>query len=155
MRFLEVNFYGKADTSDTDGISVVIRWREQVGRKEDAPLIAMLSMGIRSNEAADVVEYSESKSSRPHPISTANSSDRLRPTDRLVLNALRARIAPGEQVTRLVRLQELMNECAISRRQVQICLRRLTERGLVNRVPNEIKLDNQEGFAYKISQEPI
>lgn len=152
MRFLEVNFYGKADTSDTDCISVVIRWRERAGRKKDTPPVAMLSMGEQSDQAVGIVKHSEAKPSRSRPVSASHSNDRLRPTDRLVLNALRARVIPGEQVTRLVRLQELMDECAISRRQVQICLRRLTERGLVNRLLNEGKLDNQEGFAYKISQ---
>lgn len=158
MRFLEVNVYGKADTNDADGVSVVIRWCEQASKKEASPLIVTLNTSKQNDQAVngvDGVEHSGSKPSQLHPAVTTHANTRLRPTDRLVLNALRARVALGEQVTRPVRLQELMNECVISRRQVQICLRRLTERGLVNRLLNEREIGNQEGYAYKIFQEVL
>ena len=89
-----------------------------------------------------------------HPTLRAQlHSTRLLPSDRVVLNSLRARILPGAQVTTLVRTLELEAECEISRRQVQICLKRLSEKGIIKRIIEGRGVGSQEGYRYQISHE--
>jgi DNA-binding MarR family transcriptional regulator len=75
---------------------------------------------------------------------------RLLPSDRVILDALRARLPKGEQVTKPVRTRELIDVCEISRRQVQICLRRLEEKGLIKRILDGTYIGQQSGYRYQI-----
>lgn len=76
----------------------------------------------------------------------------LLPTDRIVLNALHARIPWGEHTTELVCVRELAVECEISRRQVQICIKRLTEKRLIKRLVDEKNIGSNNGYRYWISE---
>ena len=67
-----------------------------------------------------------------------------------MFNALLQRVPRGKSMTLPVRVKELMIECEISRRQVQICLRRLAEMGLIRRLTDDIGLGSQKGFRYEI-----
>jgi hypothetical protein len=80
----------------------------------------------------------------------ARLADRLRPTDKLVFDSLRARVPEGETETPPVRVQELMGECLISRRQVGICLRRLSEKGMITRVGEDTLTGREKGYRYRI-----
>jgi hypothetical protein len=82
--------------------------------------------------------------------SKTHSGNRLLPTDRLVLNALLSRVPQGEKMTIPVRVQELMTECLISRRQVQICLKRLSSKGLIKRLLDEMEVGGHKGYRYRI-----
>jgi hypothetical protein len=81
---------------------------------------------------------------------SARTTGRLRPTDKLVLDALRARVPEGAVETAPVTVRELMGECFISRRQVGICLRRLNEKGMINRVSEDTLSGRMEGYRYRI-----
>lgn len=139
MRLLEVKLYD--NTADgLNGLSVVIQLHDQAGGKEQRLTISRHhTKGQRRREDDSATQL----------------RDRLLPTDRLVLNALLARVSEGEQETKPVRLQELMDECGISRSQARICLKRLTERGLVSRIYGGSRADNQEGYSYKISEDAL
>jgi hypothetical protein len=80
---------------------------------------------------------------------------RLLPSDRVVLDTLRARLPRGEQVTTLVRTRELMAACEISRRQVQICLRRLSEKGFIKRLLEDADPGNTDGYRYYLSKDAL
>lgn len=85
---------------------------------------------------------------------SARTTGRLRPTDKLVLDALRARVPEGTAETAPVTVRELMGECFISRRQVGICLRRLNEKGMINRVGDDALSGRAEGYRYRIQEQP-
>lgn len=150
MRFVEVNFYGHTINDTVNSVSVIIRWNEQANGKEVCPDTSIHSTAAQSKHEANVAKNSTQNYTYSHRRSTSRSGDHLRPTDRLVLNALRARIPQGEQITNPVRVQELTEECGVSRRQAQICLKRLIERGLVERLINGLSAGRREGYAYKI-----
>lgn len=84
---------------------------------------------------------------------SAHATNRLRPTDKLVLDALRARVPEGSAETAPVTVRELMGECLISRRQVGICLRRLNEKGMINRVGDDALSGRAEGYRYLILEQ--
>jgi predicted transcriptional regulator len=67
-----------------------------------------------------------------------------------VLDALRARLPRNKKMTPAVTIKELVDDCMISRRQVQICLRRLDEKGIINRFAEEAVLGNPKGYRYRI-----
>jgi len=81
------------------------------------------------------------------------SRKRLLPSDRVMLDALRTRLPKGEQVTLPVRTRELIDACEISRRQVQICLRRLQEKGLIKRILDGARVGQQGGYRYQILED--
>ena len=83
----------------------------------------------------------------------AGTTGRLRPTDKLVLDALRARVPEGAAETSPVTVRELMGECFISRHQVGICLRRLNEKGMINRVGEDALSGRVEGYRYRILEQ--
>lgn len=88
-------------------------------------------------------------------LSASLPSKRLLPSDRVVLNALRARVPQGKQITSQVRVRELEAECEISRRQVQICVKRLIEKGLIKRVIEDTNLGNASGNRYHLSKDVL
>jgi ribosomal protein S25 len=151
MSLLEVTLHKETIDNKVKSISVVIQWDDQACGKEDAPLISEHSTAIQSNVATNAAACSSKKNRRSRRATVPRSPDRLLPTDRLILNALLARIPQGKQITKPVRLQELMEECEISRSQARICLKRLTEKGLIKRISDGVKLGSQEGYSYKIS----
>lgn len=151
MPFLEVKLYDQT-ASSLNGVSMVIKWQDQAGGKENTLLVSRRITGIQNNFEIDLVTHSGDEHTRPRHEHTPQLPVRLRPTDRLVLNALRARVPEGGQITKPIRLQELVDECAISRRQEQICLKRLTEMALINRLSDGMSLGNKEGYPYKLSQ---
>jgi hypothetical protein len=83
------------------------------------------------------------------------SGKRLLPSDRVVLNALRQRVPRGKQVTTLVRTRELEAECELSRRQVQICVKRLSEKGFIKRLSKSMDSGNTEGCRYHLSKDVL
>jgi hypothetical protein len=132
MSFLEVTLHEEIADNKVRSVSIVIQLNDQAG--------------------GELATYNNKRLTRPIRARTPRSPDRLLPSDRLVLNALRARVPQGEQVTMPVRLKELMKECEISRSQARICLKRLTEKGLVSRISNGVNWGSQEGYPYKISR---
>lgn len=154
MRFLEVELYDESGGSAARSISIVIRLRDKAGEKEDFSA-SIPNRDKQSRRGAGAAMRGDKRHGRSRKVSTRTSRDRLLPSDRLVLNALLARVPQGERVTQPVRLQELVEECEISRSQARICLKRLNERGLVSRLLDEVCSGNQEGYSYKISPEVI
>ncbi len=115
--------------------------------------------GTPSNVTAEVrrAEISSDKKERRAYAAKGDSTrttGRLRPTDKLVLDALRARVPEGVAETTPVTVRELMGECLISRRQVGICLRRLNEKGMINRVGDDALSGRAEGYRYRIQEQP-
>lgn len=139
-------------------VSVTIRWCEE-------EVIAEVDHGEHGSPALVTAAQSQH-----HTKGTANNGKaahniarmsalppikRLLPSDRVVLNALRARVPQGEQVTTQVRTRELESECEISRRQVQICVRRLRERGLIKRLIDDSDVGGNGGFRYHLSKDAL
>jgi hypothetical protein len=140
----------KSDKSKIHTVSIIIQWHE-----EDAEQAARNTC-TSNGEATSV--FKQLKAGVPHndkqediqDRGTQRSSKRLLPSDRVVLDALRARVPRKKQVTIPVRTRELMATCGISRRQVQICLKRLTEQGLITRILDNV--GRQDGYQYLLSQ---
>jgi len=80
---------------------------------------------------------------------------RLLPSDRIVLQALRARLPCGGHVTAPVRAREIMDSCEISRRQVQICLRRLAEKGYIKRLIHKSDLGSNAGHQCRLTRQAL
>jgi hypothetical protein len=96
-------------------------------------------------------ELTRCNSKRLPRAATRKSEKRLLPSDRVILDALRQRVPQGKQITTPVRNGELMEECSISRRQVQICLKRLTGKGLIKRLANGTDVGTNAGSRYFIT----
>lgn len=131
-------------------ITVIIRWRE--GEQEQATEITLHDEGPRTpplrQKSRELLQGKE----KDLPAAPAQKSRKqLLPTDRVILDALRRRVPPGEQITVPVRNSELAAECEISRRQVQICLRRLTDRRLIKRLIGELDVGSHVGYRYQMS----
>lgn len=109
-------------------------------------------LGNREGKRGRINLPSDKNKKRASPTKSisARSPDRLLATDRIVLDALRARLSEGSTETPPVRVRELMGECSISRRQVGICLKRLNEKGQILRVGNGKLAGTTEGFRYRI-----
>ncbi len=152
MRVLAVELYEESGESTARSLSLVIRLCDEAGVNEDSA-----SLGLSKTKQRQRGESAPARVDVRHIRSckagTAPSRDRMLPSDRLVLNALLARVPQGKKVTRPVRLLEPMEECEISRSQARISLKRLNERGLVSRLLSGSCLGNQEGYSYKISPE--
>lgn len=153
MRVLHLTLYDNSETNRFESLSVVIQLHNQASGNEPTLSISAHGSETPRRTTTDVVALADIKHDCPDQVRPPPSSKHLRPTDRLVLNALRARVPEGGQVTQSVRLQELIEECAISRRQVQICLKRLTESGLIERLLEGVSLGSSNGYSYKISQD--
>lgn len=131
-------------------ITVIIRWRE--GEQEQATEIMLHDGEPRTSppgqKSRELLQGSK-KGLRAVPVEKAGKQ--LLPTDRVILDALRRRVPLGEQTTILVRNSELAAECEISRRQVQICLKRLTDRRLIKRLIGESGVGSHVGYQYLMS----
>lgn len=90
------------------------------------------------------------ESYRASQVQVSELNNRLRPSDRLVLIALCAKVPEGTSITPPVRVRELMEECSISRKQVQICLKRLGEKRMISRITKGVTVGSQEGYRYRI-----
>ncbi len=137
-------------------LSITIQWRE-----DEAELAEGTSNGSKFDKIAQSRQlitkaaYVNAKPANLSHTSATRSGKRLLPSDRVVLNALCARVPKGNRVTTLVRTRELQEECEISQRQVQICLRRLNEKGLIKRLSEGEVGGSQEGYHYQLSQDVL
>lgn len=142
----------KAGRNKVHSISILIQWCEVDGGQADdshySPQPTVVTQSQQRPEAGVRCAERHDPTRRPAPRTTS----RLLPTDRLVLGALLDRIPQGETLTPPIRLRELMEECSISRRQVQICLRRLGERGMISRLTEGVPLGNRDGYRYSVTQ---
>jgi hypothetical protein len=116
------------------------------------------STGMPSNATAEGGRSDLSSDKRKRRVSaakrdSADTTDRLRPTDKLVFDALRTRVPAGATETAPITVRELMGECFISRRQVGICLRRLNEKGMIDRVGEDPMSGRIEGYRYRILEQ--
>lgn len=98
---------------------------------------------LQAGEGRDV-------SCRASQVKVSQLSNRLRPSDKLVLIALRAKVPEGTLITPPVRVRDLMEECSISRKQVQICLKRLGEKRMISRITKGVIVGSQEGYRYRV-----
>lgn len=131
-------------------IIVTIRWR-------DGECEQVMELILHHEEPRIKSSYQKSresltgKSKRRPREPTDKSRRRLLPTDRIILAALHKRVPQGAQATVPVRNSELEEECSISRRQVQICLKRLAEKSLIKRLVEETNVGAHAGYQYLVS----
>lgn len=143
----------KADRNRIHSISILIQWWEtDSGQADDSHYSLQSTVTIQSQQQPktdrrDVAGSNLIQGTAPR------ATSHLLPTDRLVLRAIRDKVPQGETVTPPIRLRELMKVCSISRRQVQICLRRLGEKGVIERLTEGVALGNQEGYQYRVLQQ--
>lgn len=142
----------KASRNRIHSISILIEWSEEEGGwVNNIHCSSQSVVATRNRQEVGVKARGTGKHGQIRRDTTQLPS-RLLPTDKLVLKALRDRAPGGEAVTPPVKIRELMEECSISRRQVQICLRRLSEKGMITRITKGVSLGNQEGYQYGILQ---
>lgn len=131
-------------------ITVTILWRE--GKQEQATEITLHDVEpltpLRGQESR---ELSLGNRKGLQAVAVEKSGKQLLPSDRVILDALRKRVPQGEQMTVPVRNSELAAECEISRRQVQICLKRLTHRRMIKRLIGESGVGSHAGYRYLMS----
>jgi predicted transcriptional regulator len=143
---------GRTSKGKVYTVSIIIQWRE-----EDAELADGDSNNSQFKKSAlcqrvkKVAGYSDKKSDSRNK-GVVRFGNRLLPSDRVVLDALCAYVPNGKRVTTPVRTRELVAACEISRRQVQICLRRLAEMKIIRRLTKGTSSGNQEGYRYQVSQ---
>ncbi len=140
----------KAGKRKVHTISITIQWCEEEAMADVALSGAEISTAVQREQSAKN-ETNDSKAPPSHNDVSAQLSKRLLPSDRVVLNALRARVPQGEQVTTLVRTRELEVECEISRRQVQICLKRLSEKRIIKRLLEDTCPGSADGYRYQLA----
>jgi hypothetical protein len=126
-------------------ITLIIRWHEH------EPVTELILHEEDSGVSLPAKELTHSNSKHLPPVTTRKAEKQLLPSDRVILDALRRRVSQGKQITTPVRNGELMEECSISRRQVQICLKRLTGKGLIKRLTNETEVGTNAGYRYFIT----
>jgi hypothetical protein len=123
------------------------------GVEKKRTLTGTPSDGVAEGGRADLSSDKKKRRAYAAKGESARTTGRLRPTDKLVLDALRARVPEGAAETAPVTVRELMGECFISRRQVGICLRRLNEKGMINRVGEDTLSGRAEGYRYRILEQ--
>lgn len=128
-------------------ITLIIRWHERGPTTEIILHEEDSGVDIRAEKSR---RLTSGNSKRPSPATAEKSEKQLLPSDRVVLDALRRRVPQGDQVTTPVRNGELMEECSISRRQVQICLKRLAGKGLISRLVDGVEIGSNAGYRYLI-----
>lgn len=133
-------------------VSVTIQWYEEEPVAQGAHSSAALAIVVQSQPCIAGAD-SDDKTLHPQPAQLVGK--RLLPTDRLVLNALRSRVPLGKQITTQVRIRELEVECEISRRQVQICVKRLSEKGIIKRLIKNTELGGTSGYRYHLSNDAL
>lgn len=135
-------------------VSVTIRWCEEAVATDGEH--CSLELNIAARNSQDATEAVGRK--LPHGVTETGARSRgkrLLPSDRIVLDALRQRIPKGEQVTTMVRTRDLEAECELSRRQVQICVKRLKERGLIKRLIEGTDSGSTGGYRYQLSKDVL
>jgi hypothetical protein len=147
---MKIVVWQRVDKGNVCRVSIDIQWD---GDDENYKSRAIYGKGLTKTDPPD----HRSTSTRIDRSSISNSTEdarplavRLHPTDRLVLNALHARLPKGKRITSPVRLRELMGECGISRSQARICLRRLAEKEIVKRVTEGVALGSHVGYRYEL-----
>lgn len=134
-------------------MSILIQWCEVDDGQADDSLTCNTQSIVAHDQQQTIVKIGSNERHGQTKREYAQRADsRLLPTDKLVLGALRDRLPLGETVTPPIRLRELMEECSISRRQVQICLRRLGEKGMIGRLTEGVPLGNRDGYRYSVVQ---
>lgn len=133
-------------------VSIIIQWREEDAEVADNPKFSNIEATSRSQQHKNAAVQDDRRRSIPDK-KLQSPHKRLLPSDRIVLEALRACLPRGEQVTTPVRTRELIDACEISRRQVQICLRRLNENGLIKRILDGTRAGQQDGYQYQILED--
>jgi hypothetical protein len=128
-------------------ITLTIRWHD---REQAAELILHEEEPRLGSRAEKSRELLPSNGKRLPRVAAEKSERKLLPTDRVILDALRKRVPRGDRTTVPVRNGELMEECSISRRQVQICLKRLTGKGLIRRLVEGEDIGSHVGYRYFI-----
>jgi hypothetical protein len=131
-------------------VTISIQWHEDEVEAQNISCNVAPDTSVQGHRPRNEITPIFTSSARTFRRSKTHSGNRLLPTDRLVLNALLSRVPQGEQMTIPVRVQELMTECVISRRQVQICLKRLSYKGLIKRLLDEMEVGGHKGYRYQI-----
>lgn len=145
----------KAGKRKVHTVCVTIQWCEEEMMAEGGHGRVALTIAAEGQQyTADIADDSEAPRNMSEP-GARLSGKRLLPSDRVVLNALRQRVPRGKQVTTLVRTRELEAECELSRRQVQICVKRLSEKGLIKRLSKSADLGSTEGCRYHLSKDVL
>jgi len=144
----------KASKRKVHTISITIQLCEDEAMADVALSGAEISTVVQRARSAEN-ETNDSEALHSHNDVSAQITKRLLPSDRVVLNALRARVPQGEQVTMLVRTRELVVECEISRRQVQICLKRLSEKGIIKRLLEDTSPGSSDGYRYQLAKDVL
>lgn len=143
----------KADRNKVCIVSITIQWCEaNDGHTREADRNPELGIPTKSKQNTERGSRSDEFTNRSRQVHVSRTIDRLRPTDRIVLDALRAHMPENKRVTPAVRISQLVSECMISRRQVQICLRRLEGMKIIRRLTNSSSLGSQEGNRYQVSK---
>lgn len=133
-------------------VSITIQWcEEDIDPNNGEPNKSQFKEATLRQRVTRGIGYGNKKNGF-HNATSKRPSKRLLPTDRIVLNALCAYVPRGKHVTTPVRTRELTSLCEISRRQVQICLRRLAEKKIIKRLAEGSGFGNHEGYRYQISQ---
>jgi hypothetical protein len=148
MATLDIKLYDIPDKSKVFTISIFIQWNDAPDRA--ATNRPHSNRKVQGQHCLVSRTSARKESCQTRKAEPSQHNDRLLPTDKLVLNALQARVPQDEVLTPPVRLRELMKECSISRRQAQICLKRLGEKGMVSRITKGITVGSQEGYRYRI-----
>jgi hypothetical protein len=132
-------------------ITILIQWQEgDDADKQNITRCAKSNKVSRKQRGTNYASPHGPDSRRDFHVSEQSSKGRLRPTDKLVLGALRANVSKGTLVTVPISVRELGAECQISRRQVQICLKRLIEKELIERLVNADDWGSRKGCRYRM-----
>ena len=143
----------KASRNRICTISITIEWCDANDAEATEATFSLkpnvIARGQQNLRAKSQRNAYSDRSRQAHPQRTVL---RLLPTDRIVLDALRARVPRNKRMTPAVSVRELVAEGRISRRQTQICLRRLEAMKIIRRLSEGSSLGNQEGYKYQVSQ---
>jgi hypothetical protein len=134
-------------------VSISIRWREEEAEQADGSMGTPHLEATAPSQRSEEVAAHDDKKDDSQGGGGQRSNKRLLPSDRIILDALRAYIPIGKQATTPVRLRELMATSELSRRQVQICLKRLADKGLIMRLLDGV--GNQEGYRFLLSPDVL
>lgn len=147
-------FMVKASSNRVCIISITIQWCDanDAEATETTCRIKPTVTAARGRQNLRPKSQSDKYPAQSQQAHTQRTVLRLLPTDRIVLDALRARVPRNKRMTPAVRVGELVAECRISRRQTQICLRRLEAMNIIRRLTEGSSLGNQEGYRYRVSQ---
>ena len=140
----------KAGRNRVCRVSITIQWVEEYGAElENAVSNLQPNLTQAQQQKASKVRTAE-RAARTQRMPVPSTASRLLPTDRIIIDALRRRVPEGDSATTPVSIKELMTECIISRRQVQICLRRLSEKKAIRRLIDEVSLGSPKGYRYQV-----